>query len=91
MSNLNSSDSFKATFTEEQQEQINKGKELNLNVSIYANPNYNWRQMEQIRLGLEDEVDVSKYANPKYDWIQMKQNTSYYQQITITDFQIMTQ
>lgn len=66
MTNLKSSNSFKTTFTEEQQEQIELGKKANLDVSIYANPKYNWAQMREIRKGLASRLDVSEYADPSY-------------------------
>lgn len=54
-------------FNEKQLQQIQFGIEKNLDVSIYANPEYNSDQMEVIRLGLAWGLDVSKYANPKFD------------------------
>ena len=73
MTNLKSSNSFgNSKFRWEQQEQINKGKELNLNVSIYDKPFYKATQMEQIRLGLQDNLAVSIYANPTINSTQME-------------------
>ena len=43
-------------------EAIREGLKDNLNVSIYANPDFNFLQMREIRLGLEDNLDVSIYA-----------------------------
>ena len=54
-------------FDEFQQKQIRIGLEDNLNVSIYANPEFNIYQMNQIRLGLVDNLDVSKYANKDFN------------------------
>ena len=54
-------------FDELQQRQIRKGLEDNLNVSIYANPEFNVYQMNQMRLGLVDNLDVSKYANKDFN------------------------
>ena len=60
-------------FDEFQQKQIRTGLEDNLNVSIYANPEFNIYQMNQIRLGLVDNLDVSKYAKPEISAKQMRQ------------------
>ena len=51
---------------------IRKGLEENLDVSIYANTDYNEHQMDEIRLGLEEDLDVSIYAKPEFDWEQMR-------------------
>ena len=49
--------------------QIRRGLEDNLNISLYANLDYNEYQMNEIRVGLEDDLDVSIYANPEIsDW-----------------------
>ena len=45
-----------------QRKQILKGLEKNLNVSIYAKPEFDENQMHEIRLGLLSNVDVSVYA-----------------------------
>ena len=45
--------------------EIRKGLEANIDVSIYAKPEYCWEQMKQIRLGLVHNLDVSVYAKPK--------------------------
>ena len=52
---------------------IRVGLEDVVDVSLYADPEFNGYQMEQIRLGLEDGVDVSLYANPKFTGEQMWQ------------------
>ena len=51
-------------FDEDQQVQIRIGIKSNLDVSIYANPEYSWRQMEEIRKGLKQSLDISWNANP---------------------------
>lgn len=51
--------------------QIEIGLEKDLDVSIYANPEFSSEQMEMIRTGLEDGVDASKYANPELDLFTM--------------------
>lgn len=43
----------KYNFTNSQKEEIKFGLEKNLDVSIYANPDYDWSQMQQIRFGLK--------------------------------------
>ena len=60
-------------FNRDQMEQIRKGLEQGLDVSIYANPKYDRNQMKQIRNGLEQGLDVSIYADPQYDWRQMRE------------------
>jgi len=59
-------------FNENQKHRIIKGLNDNLDVSIYANPEYSWRQMEEIRKGLEDNIDVSVYAKVKMSWREME-------------------
>ena len=49
------------------------GLQDNLDISIYANPDFSCFQMDQIRWGLADNLDVSLYANPEYTWNQMEQ------------------
>lgn len=53
--------------------QIFWGLEHDLDVSIYAKPEYDYAQMQAIRLGLVQGVDVSKYADSKFGWEQMEQ------------------
>ena len=53
-------------------EQVRLGLEANVDVSIYANENYDCRQMEEIRLGLEDNLDVSNYLDFELDWDEMQ-------------------
>ena len=60
-------------FNEEQQEEIIKGLEDNVNVFIYAKPDFNCFQMEQIRLGLKDNLDVSIYAKKEYPAVKMEE------------------
>ena len=54
-----------------QMEQIRWGLKHNLNVSIFADPKYNYNQMRAIRWGLEHNLNVSLYADPKYNENQM--------------------
>ena len=58
-------------FNKEQQEEITRGIQDNLDVSIYANLKYSWEQMQEIREGLKDKVNVSIYAKPELDWKEM--------------------
>ena len=60
-------------FDEFQKKQIRTGLEDNLNVSIYANPEFNVYQMNQIRLGLQDRLNVSIYAKKDFSSEQMEQ------------------
>ena len=60
-------------FDKYQQEEIKLGLEDNLNVSLYAKPEFSSEEMELIRLGLIDNLDVILYANPEYDWERMNQ------------------
>ena len=58
-------------FDSSQMEQIARGFEDGLDISMYADPKFDWEQMKEIRLGLKEGLDVSKYADPKFDWEQM--------------------
>ena len=59
-------------FDEYQKTGILIGLEDNLDVSIYAKPDFNWEQMNQIILGLKQELNVFIYAKPEYNWEQMR-------------------
>lgn len=52
-------------------EEIRKGLRDNLDISVYAKPEYNYNQMNFIYLGLKDNLDISKYADPKLSWEEM--------------------
>lgn len=54
-----------------QKQEILKGLEANLDVSKFANPNFDSWQMAQIKDGLQKKLDISWYADPKYSWDQM--------------------
>lgn len=56
----------KEIFTPAQKAVILKGKEANVNVSIYAHPEYSPEQMEQILKGLMDKIMVKYYAKPEF-------------------------
>ena len=51
---------------------LKAGLKANLDISIYANPDFNNFQMNEIRLGLQDGLDVSVYAKPEIDFKEMK-------------------
>ena len=54
------------------QKEILAGLEKDLDVSIYAKPEYSWDQMKQISSGLEEGLDVSIYAIPVLSEDQME-------------------
>ena len=61
-------------FHPNEQKEILLGLEDNLDVSIYADLDFDEYQMREIRLGLKNNLDVSIYAkSDKYDNNQMKQ------------------
>ena len=60
-------------FNRYQKEEILKGLEKDLNVSIYAKTEFDWEQMKQILFGLQDNLDVSLYAKSDLDWQEMKE------------------
>ena len=62
---------WKNQFDREQLFQIKMGLEGNIDVSIYANPEYTRKQMYEIREGLEQGLDVSVYAKPEIDGFDM--------------------
>lgn len=53
-------------------EEIRLGLMNDLDVTLYANQEYDWEQMKEIRLGLKDNLDVLAYARPEYNIYQMK-------------------
>ena len=60
-------------FDEKQKQALLEGVENGLDISVYANPNYDSYQMNEIRWGLEKNLDVTQYATTKYNWRQMSQ------------------
>ena len=60
-------------FDKKQRRIIEEGLEKQLDVSIYAKPEFTWMQMKEISWGLEDNLDVSIYAKTEYSWEQMEQ------------------
>ena len=59
-------------FNNYQREQIIKGLEDNLDISVYAKTDFTGSQMTSIRLGLIDNLDVSIYAKTKFNWFEME-------------------
>lgn len=52
---------------------IRIGLSQRLNVSIFANSDYNWYQMNEIRLGLKSNLDIFQCVNPEFSYFQMEQ------------------
>ncbi|MGN0312432.1 MAG: DUF342 domain-containing protein [Lachnospiraceae bacterium] len=60
-------------FTKDQINEIRKGAEAGLNITVYAKKKFLSIQMQQIRLGLEKGLSVEEYAKTEYDWFQMEE------------------
>ena len=60
-------------FTPDQQAEIDAGIKDNIDVSIYAKPEFLAIQMHEIRIGLVEQIPVSDYADSRYDWFQMEE------------------
>jgi len=60
-------------YVEAQLVELEKGKNENLDYSIYDNPEYDWYQMREIRKGLQSAVDVFLYAKKKYNFLLMRE------------------
>lgn len=52
-------------FSVEQIQELYLGLESDLNISIYANPEYMPFQMKQLRLGLQDGLNISVLSDSK--------------------------
>ena len=50
---------------------IREGLQANLDVSVYANPEYSWEQMNIILQGLIADINVSLLADPDIDLFHM--------------------
>ena len=59
-------------FNLSQKDEIRKGLEKGLDVSVYANPDFSVEQMREIAIGLIEDLDVSKYAKPEITVEEMK-------------------
>ena len=60
-------------YTENQLTQLRLGYEHNVNILVYAHPNFSSFEMQEIRLGLENNVDVTRYAYWNFDCLQMQE------------------
>ena len=58
-------------FNKKQKEEILGGLEDNLDVSIYANKEFDFLQMREIRIRLMLNLNAFLYANPKFNVYQM--------------------
>lgn len=58
-------------FHPSQTQQIKRGLKSGVDVTIYAEPEYDWLQMSALRLGLERGLDVTVYAKPELNYCQM--------------------
>lgn len=63
-------------FNEGQMEEIRLGLEKDIDVSIYAKPEFDCGQMEEMCLGLEKGLVVSIYAKPEYKSYAMRHDAS---------------
>ena len=45
---------------------------MDIDVSLYANPEFDEFQMEEIMLGIKHGIDVSAYLNPNISWKEME-------------------
>ena len=63
----------KEGFTRNQLEEIRKGIEAGIDVSLYAQRGFLAIQMQQIRLGLMNGIKAEEYARVDYDWFQMEE------------------
>lgn len=64
---------FETVFTPDQQREIEQGISKELDVSVYARPEFLAIQMREIRIGLEEGLFVESYADSRYDWFQMSE------------------
>ena len=60
-------------FNRKQRIAIKDGLKDNLDVLIYAKPEFDEYQMNQIKAGLKDNLDVSYYAKKEFNWKQMEE------------------
>lgn len=66
-------DLAKKGYTPDQIVEIEEGKNVGVDVSIYARKQYLAIQMCQIKLGLFEKLPVEIYAKPEFDWFQMEE------------------
>lgn len=60
-------------FSADQIREIDEGREIGLDVSVYAKKEYMAIQMRQIRMGMMEGLPVEVYANADFDWFQMEE------------------
>ena len=60
-------------FNRKQRIAIKDGLKDNLDVLIYAKPEFDEYKMNQIKAGLKANLDVSQYAKVEYSWGKMKE------------------
>lgn len=67
-------DDFKnENYTKDQLAEIEEGLRDNLDVDLYADPDFLSVQMREIRIGLLEGLHAELYATKEYDWSQMEQ------------------
>lgn len=67
------SDIPKMLYSPEQWKEIESGMKHELDVRVYATPDYTAGQMKEIRIGLDKGVDVSAFASPEFSDKQMRE------------------
>lgn len=65
-------DQYEHRYSEYQLEELKHGYDSGLDISIYANPEFDRVQMSCIRLGLENNIDINKYAFVEYNYYVME-------------------
>ena len=65
-------DQYEHRYSGYQLEELKRGYDSGLDISIYANPEFDNVQMSYIRLGLENNIDINKYAFVKYNYYVME-------------------
>ncbi len=58
---------------QQKRKQINIGIDENIDVSLYASPQFSHLQMMEIRWGLELGLNVGIYAIPEFSYLQMRE------------------
>lgn len=65
-------DQYEHHYDEYQLRELKRGYDGGLDISIYANPEFDNVQMSCIRLGLDNDVDITKYAFVEYNYYLME-------------------
>ena len=63
---------YEHRYDEYQLEELKRGYDIGLDISIYANTAFDRVQMSIIRLGLENNIDINKYAFVEYNYYVME-------------------